>query len=1123
MVCRPIFNFKTYIMKTFKFTKIAREKSPQTLLCLKHKRVTANRYGFFSFLFSGALTLVAGFSNASLLNSGVKPFLQTQSVVFTENLGQVRDQNAQSRPDVLFSGSANGMVYHLRNNGISYQLYGDGANQGQIYRLDVNWHGINNQIKIETDASLPGYDNFYNTVTGVPALNVKTYKGVTYKNIYNNVDLHYYEKAGNLEYDFIVAPRADYKQIQLQVQGAKKISILENGSVLYKTPFGDVLEGAPLVFQNGKKLKAHWVLKNSILSFEISDYNPALPLLIDPLTRVWGTYYGGTGGQFAASLSLSCRTDASGNVYMAGNSDATNSIATTGSHQTNNGGGFDTYLIKFDNAGVRLWATYYGGSGTDQGGVCAVDASGNVYLLGDTWSTSSIATPGAHQTVHGGGSNDCYLVKFNSSGVRQWATYYGGSGAEGTGGIGVDASGNIVITGVTKSPNAMSTPGSHQASYGGVTDWDNFVAKFNGSGVRQWGTYYGDAGNDLNEDCSVDPAGNVYLSGVTASTISIATPGSHQPTYGGGTSDGFLVKFNAAGVRQWGTYYGGSLTDNAYACSVDLNNDVYITGQTASTSGISTAGSHQSNYGGGTSDAFLAKFNATGTRLWATYYGDAGADRGSSCFNDLAGNVLFAGQTNSSAGVTTIGAYQTVFGGGTSNDALFVKFNSTGTIIWGTYYGGSGGDFGTQCFVDNTTGKIYLTGSTSTNGGTSIATSGSHQSSYSGNNNGFLVQFTDCNSPNPPVNTTAATNLTLCSNNSATLSATATGAINWYNSLTSTTILNTGSSLTTPLLSSGTHTFYAAASNSCSSSGRTAITITVSPLITVNSGAICVGESFTMVPGGVSSFTFANGSAVVSPLANASFTVTGVDQTGCVGSAISSVTVNPLPNVSVNSGSICSGGIFTIQPTGANNYTISGITPYVSPPVSTTYTITGEDVNGCRATAISTVGINPSPTVTAATSKLIICRGESAKITAGGASTYSWSTGATGVSITVSPSVATTYTVIGISSNSCTNKSVITQSVSMCAGITEAGTGEVSLMVYPNPASGNLNITTFPVSEDSRLEIYNSLGQMILSERVNPAGNRVDLKHYADGIYIIKIFANDLMLSHKKIIKSSSH
>ena len=199
MVCRPIFNFKTYIMKTFKFTKIAREKSPQTLLCLKHKRVTANRYGFFSFLFSGALTLVAGFSNASLLNSGVKPFLQTQSVVFTENLGQVRDQNAQSRPDVLFSGSANGMVYHLRNNGISYQLYGDGANQGQIYRLDVNWHGINNQIKIETDASLPGYDNFYNTVTGVPALNVKTYKGVTYKNIYNNVDLHYYEKAGKTE------------------------------------------------------------------------------------------------------------------------------------------------------------------------------------------------------------------------------------------------------------------------------------------------------------------------------------------------------------------------------------------------------------------------------------------------------------------------------------------------------------------------------------------------------------------------------------------------------------------------------------------------------------------------------------------------------------------------------------------------------------------------------------------------------------------------------------------------------------------------------------------------------------------------------------------------------------
>lgn len=138
--------------------------------------------------------------------------------------------------------------------------------------------------------------------------------------------------------------------------------------------------------------------------------------------RLWATYYGGADQDAGYKIS----TDASGNVYMTGQTSSATGIATAGAFQNTYGGGVDAYLVKFDGAGNRLWATYYGGSGADFGYGVKTDAAGNIYLTGYTESTSGIATVGAHQTVYGG-SNDAFLVKFDSNGNRLWGTYYGGS------------------------------------------------------------------------------------------------------------------------------------------------------------------------------------------------------------------------------------------------------------------------------------------------------------------------------------------------------------------------------------------------------------------------------------------------------------------------------------------------------------------------------------------------------------------------------------------------------------------------------------------------------------------------------------------------------------------------
>jgi hypothetical protein len=424
---------------------------------------------------------------------------------------------------------------------------------------------------------------------------------------------------------------------------------------------------------------------------------------------------------------------------MVGFTSSNSDIATAGAHQTVYAGGpivfgtggYDAFLVKFNSSGVRQWATYYGGSQDDMGISCAVDASGNVYMIGSTSSTSGIATAGAHENT----INDGFLVKFNSNGVRQWGTYFEGNGNACT----TDASGNIYIVGLTNSTSGIATAGAHQTVMSG--SGDAFLVKFNSSGVKQWGTYFGGSytlasGMEKGLSCATDTLGNVYMTGHTPSTSGIATAGAHQTIYGGSSTDAFLVKFNSSGVMQWGTYYGGAGVDIGYSCATDATGNVYLAGDTQqeflpASSGMTTIGAHQSAYGGGYSDGFLVKFDSNGLRQWGTYYGGSLLDVSFSCATDASGNVYMSGNTQSSAGIATSGAHQT-----TLNDAFLVSFNSSGVRQSGTYCGG----IKNVCTSD-ASGNVYMTGYTQSN--SDIATAGAHQTA-NGNNgysDAFLVKF----------------------------------------------------------------------------------------------------------------------------------------------------------------------------------------------------------------------------------------------------------------------------------------------------------------------------------------------------------------------------------------------
>lgn len=675
---------------------------------------------------------------------------------FYLNMGQIYNQFSRQRTDVLFAGSVDEIDFHLRRDGVSFQLSnkalkGDGGisknqvfndkeedilKEIYVYRIDMDWIGINNDFIINRGTELEGHYNYY--LAGCPdgVTIVKSYESVTYKEIYDGIDLKWYgNDEGLLEYDYIISPESDLNEIKFKIKGAENIFIDEKGTLIIETLFGGIQQSKPVAYQGFQEIDAKWTLNENIVGFKVENYNRSLPLVIDPVVRNWGTYYGGGGGEAFVDF----ETDSDLNMYLTGFTSSTSMIATTGTHQVTMAGKQDAVVAKFNNTGVLQWATYYGGSKNDYGYASAVDGLFNTYLVGSTESDSGIATPGAFQTNFAG-YWDGFIVKFDSLGRRKWATYFGNLYVDELYGVAIQSDTSIFVTGGTDAATGIATSGAHQSIYGGGVR-DAILVKFDSSGQRKWSTYYGGSKSDIGQTCEVDVNGNIYLSGYTESSNKISTTGSHQSTHGGGIFDAFVVKFDANGQRQWGTYYGGSKNDFFRDLTVDDQLNVYLVGNTNSTNNISSTNSHQDTYGGGNTDAFLVKLDSTGSREWGTYYGigSTGTEWGRACGIDKNYNVYMCGFTTSPLGISTSGSHQGSLGG--DIDAFLVKFSSSGVRKWGTYYGGTQDETANGVYVDSAMNIFMMGGSLSDS---NITTSGTHQSLYAGNGDGFLIKFKQC-------------------------------------------------------------------------------------------------------------------------------------------------------------------------------------------------------------------------------------------------------------------------------------------------------------------------------------------------------------------------------------------
>jgi Bacterial Ig-like domain (group 3)/Beta-propeller repeat len=562
------------------------------------------------------------------------------------------------------------------------------ASEGPAPVLCMKLRHANPAARVTGVDELAGTSNYF--IGSDPAkwrTNVPTYAKVKYEEIYSGIDLVYYGNQRQLEYDFIVAPGADPRRIAFDIRGAKRIRRDAHGELVLKMGEDEIRWQKPVVYQekDGTRqlIAAHYTIRNTNrVGFELAKYDASKPLYIDPLidALIYSSYLGGSGQDQGFGIAV----DGSGDVYVTGSTNSPNFPVTLGGFQTSLPGQSTLFVSKLNPTGSALvYSTYLGGSGYDEGNGIAVDSSGDVYVTGSTSSSNFPVTPGAFQTVCGGGGGGCYdafVSKLNPTGsALVYSTYLGGSKEDQGNGIVVDNSGDAYVTGFAQSTDFPVTPGAFQTTFKG-NPANVFVSEFNSSGsALVYSTYLGGSGynGDQGFGIAVDSSGDAYVTGVTVSTDFPVTPGAFQTNFGGGDGDAFVSKLNPTGsALVYSTYLGGSQYDGGEDIVVDGSGNAYVTGSTISTN-FPTMNPFQPTHGNdnGNYDVFVSEFNSSGSALvYSTYLGGSGADDGRGIAVDSLGNTYVTGGTSSANFPVTPGAFQTSLPG--QSNAFVSKIGS---------------------------------------------------------------------------------------------------------------------------------------------------------------------------------------------------------------------------------------------------------------------------------------------------------------------------------------------------------------------------------------------------------------------------------------------------------------
>ncbi len=523
----------------------------------------------------------------------------------------------------------------------------------QSLALRYQFAGANRHPRIEALDPLPGHSNYF--IGNDPKYwrtDIPQSRCVRYHEVYPGVDVVYYGKDGQLEFDVEAAADVDLAQVRLHVDGADSLALDDEGNLLLNTALGVLTQRKPVVYQmigsERRELRGGYLLRDirrdksaHEVAFQVADYDRRYAVVLDP-SLVFAKLVGGTGYDDGYGVAV----DSSGNSYVAGSTNSPVFPTTPGAYQTAHAG-YDAFITKISADGTTLiYSTLIGGNGSDIAYGIGIDNSGNAYITGSTSSTNFPLVNALQSTPKSG-----FVTALNAAGNGlNYSTYLDASG--GYAAVAVDASGNAYVTGQTYSTSFPVSPGAFQATNAG--SGDAFVAKLNAAGGRVYATYLGGTAYEEGRAIAIDSDGDAYIAGDTMSaSFNGVIPAKLGPLGGG---DMLIAELNPQGTGLvYATEIGGTGLDEAIGIAVDGGHQVYFTAFSNSGDLPPTTPPQHT----GVNEAYIGHLDDSGTVLYDfTWYGatDGTQAYGYAIDLDEARQSLYvAGQIQSYPGANSLG------------------------------------------------------------------------------------------------------------------------------------------------------------------------------------------------------------------------------------------------------------------------------------------------------------------------------------------------------------------------------------------------------------------------------------------------------------------------------------
>ena len=686
------------------------------------------------------------------------------AVSFEANIGQLP-------PNTRYMVRRPGYGVLFQPSGAIFKVNSSEASRASSEDIKLDFLGINPNAKPEGSKPVAFYSNYLiGNDSRLWHTHVPHFAEVRYPALYRGVDVVYYGSDGQLEFDFVVSPHSRTDQIAFSLEGIGAGSLVQTnvgGDLIVSIGEHKVIIQRPRLYQGdfcrhvtqlgASRDSCHTISGGGFLihrmgrsktqiRFALPRYDHSQTLVIDPVVA-FSTYMGTGGGPAGMVL------DANRNIYIVGATDSTDLPVTSNAFQKTISGNSDLFIMKLNSDATQiLYLTYLGGSNAEYAAGIAIDSGGNAYVTGQTYSTDfPLAHPYQAQNL---GADSAFVSKLSPDGSTLiYSTYLGGSSLTAGIGIAVDSSGEAAIDGWTYATDfpTVNAFQSQHAIDGGT--YDGFVAKFAAGGTSLvFSTYLGGNLADLAAGISLDPAGNVYVTGTTNSTDFPTTPGAYQTTYVSypGVESSFVSEFSPSGSIVYSTYLPAS---QATAIAVNASGNAFVTGSAALQFPV-TAGAFQTSAVG--ANAFVTEFNSAGSSLvYSTFLGGNDIDTTGSIAVDSSNNVYVTGETSSLNFPLQFPVQTTAYGG--VPNAFVSELNNAGShLLFSTFLGGgaatgSGSQQGTAITVDSA-GNIYVGGGTNE---PDFPVINAYQPNLIGFGDGFLAKFLNEAAPAMGLNPTS--------------------------------------------------------------------------------------------------------------------------------------------------------------------------------------------------------------------------------------------------------------------------------------------------------------------------------------------------------------------------------